>query len=69
VLRAARPFPSGRNRRVAYISAASLEGHYLALNHQRRDGIGVIHHLAVDTVSVTQADKDLQRAALLDVPA
>jgi dipeptidase E len=69
VLAAARPILAQRaSHRVAYVSAASLDGHYLDLNHRQWAGTGDIHHLDVETVSVAEADEQLRRAALLYVP-
>jgi peptidase E len=69
VLGAARPvLETAANDRVAYISAASLSGHYLDLNREQWAGVGEIHHLDVETVTTAEADAQLSRAALVYVP-
>ena len=66
VIRAARPIlAAAGNDRVCYISAASLHGPYLELNHAQWAGIGTIEHLDVESVSPAEADDAMRAASLI----
>jgi peptidase E len=66
VLRAARPIlDAAANRRICYISAASMQGDHLELNHQQWAGTGEIHHLDVEATSPVEADAAMRSAALI----
>ncbi|MET0773363.1 MAG: Type 1 glutamine amidotransferase-like domain-containing protein [Candidatus Limnocylindrales bacterium] len=69
MLHAARPLlEAAASDHVAYISAASLSDHHLDLNHEQWAGVGSIHHLDVERVTVAEAEEELRRAALVYVP-
>lgn len=69
VLRAARPIlDAAGDRRVCYISAASMSGDHLELNHQQWAGVGEIHHLDVESASPGEADVAMRSAALVYIP-